>query len=824
MLEKLKHEFLQPDNQFSPIPFWFWNDKLTKGEISRQICDFHDKGISGLVIHPRIGMPREIEYLSDEFMRLVRFAVVEAVKLDMKIVLYDEAMYPSGSAHGMVVKGNPEYASRGLRMMEYPSHSSVAIIPQLDSGESLVAAWAVEKIAVDAIKSGSERKLELRDGKIIFETPAQGQWSVLLFIETFSGGTIRGIHFGEDDEEPGAPPAGDLLNPEAVQKFIGLTYDRYYETLAEYFGNTVIAMFTDEPDVLGRCAKPDLKPWTGNFLEYYQSLGNAESTLPALWFKVGLNTQILRQNYHRAIKKRLESSYYQQLFQWCQTHGVALTGHPQESEDIGLLKYFHIPGQDLVWRWVAPEEGRGVEGPHSTLAKCSSDAARHQGKRRNSNECFGCCGPSGIPWGFSAADMKWYLDWLFVRGVNLIYPHAFYYSIRGPKRIGERPPDVGPNNIWWRHYHTISNYIKRMSWLTTDSVNVTPVAVLCTEDHLPWQIVKPLYQQQLEFNYLEERLLFSEACRIANGYIFIEQQKYRVLVIEDITMVTMELAVEIQKFKAGGGIVICYNPNHHPNLLQDVVEIATVSEIVPVIEKYITPDLILCPANENLRVSHIRKEGQHFYLLVNEGDTTIKGELQVRASGRIEIWDAWEGQISQPEWVEIDGRDTRIPFSLQHRDSRILAIDHSTQPVAVTRGASGDNLPQEWELAKNWKISNADCKTPVVSELGSWTQWPGMEDFSGMVTYETELEIPESPVFKKIELDLGRVGEIAQLYINGVDAGFKLWFPYVFDITGWVQSGRNSIRVDVTNTLANRINRAKFDSGLLGPVKVKLLG
>ena len=27
-------------------------------------------------------------------------------------------------------------------------------------------------------------------------------------------------------------------------------------------------------------------------------------------------------------------------------------------------------------------------------------------------------------------DMKWYMDYLFVRGTNLLCPHAFFYSVR----------------------------------------------------------------------------------------------------------------------------------------------------------------------------------------------------------------------------------------------------------------------------------------------------------------------------------------------------------------------------------------------------------
>lgn len=64
-------------------------------------------------------------------------------------------------------------------------------------------------------------------------------------------------------------------------------------------------------------------------------------------------------------------------------------------------------------------------------------------RRRNANECFGACNKDDNPWQLSGGDIKWYTDWLAVRGVNLFIPHAFYYSIRG-KRKDERPPDVGP--------------------------------------------------------------------------------------------------------------------------------------------------------------------------------------------------------------------------------------------------------------------------------------------------------------------------------------------------------------------------------------------
>ena len=60
-----------------------------------------------------MGIPESIPYLSDAFMHYVKTAVETAHEEGMQIVLYDEGMYPSGSAHGMIAAADPALASVG---------------------------------------------------------------------------------------------------------------------------------------------------------------------------------------------------------------------------------------------------------------------------------------------------------------------------------------------------------------------------------------------------------------------------------------------------------------------------------------------------------------------------------------------------------------------------------------------------------------------------------------------------------------------------------------------------------------------------------------
>lgn len=549
---KLIHDILEPKSEFTPIPFWFINDDLIPEKLQAQLKDFKEKGVDGVVVHPRIGIPKEIGYLSEKYFEIMTFIVKTATDLEMQIILYDEGMYPSGAANGQVVAANPDFAAMALTLSDTP------------------------------------------DGKIIHEFP-DGKY----LIEKKSGGTIRGIHFGEDDGEPNAPLAADILNPDAVAKFVELTHDAHYHHLKEYFGTTIIAFFTDEPEPRGRNTK-NMHDWTPGIEEEIIAQGGEISQLRVLFEGATNETTKI---YKRVIRDRFNEVYYKVLSDWCENHGIALTGHPAASDDIDEEIYFQIPGQDMIFRMVSPEEG-GIYNFNSVQGKCSADAARHLGRRRNANECFGVCVREDIPWYFTGEDMKWYIDWLGVRGVNLFIPHAFYYSIRG-KRKDERPPDVGPNSIWWPHYKQFSDYMKRLSYLMTDAPNITDIAILCESKNMPHTELIPFYENQIEFNYLPKSFIDNQSDK---DKIEIASYTYTHLLDPDDTNFTKQIEALVKSGKRD------------------------FQTEVP------------CP---NLRVTHLKKDGVDLYFLFNEGKTTIDTQFSVAATGEFIFVDLWKGTYYQ---------------------------------------------------------------------------------------------------------------------------------------------------------------------------------
>lgn len=127
-----------------------------------------------------------------------------------------------------------------------------------------------------------------------------------------------------------------------------------------------------------------------------------------------------------------------------------------------------------------------------------------------------------------------------------------------------------------------------MSWLLMDSVNQTEIALLCTSQELSWEMAKPLYENQIEFNYLEEELLESAVRK--KGAIQVAGQEYSVLITDNrVSRDTQQLLKELEK---DGVKVIHYHRG---------VDLPTLTEA------YVTTDMRIQPADSMLRKTHVKK-------------------------------------------------------------------------------------------------------------------------------------------------------------------------------------------------------------------------
>ncbi|MDE0838182.1 MAG: hypothetical protein OSB41_03920 [Kiritimatiellae bacterium] len=599
--------------EFSHAPFWFWNDALSEAEIARQLDDFQAHGVHAFVIHPRAGLPRSLGWMSDELLNYMRFAIEEAARRDMWVILYDEAMYPSGSSAGQVAAENPAYACRGLVQVDLTDSAPGETIHGVKIGESGVELADDQTLVAEVTRHHDGHRIAIVDRPV--------------------GSTIRGVHFVDEDPArrdnhkevaENKPLASDLLNPEAMQCFIRLVYQRYYEEFGDYFGKTIKGVFTDEPGLLGRgcCWENNPRPGTSGIMEHVSAFLGYDFAphLPALWDDAEPDAGKYRADYDTALRHRLQETYYAPISEWCAEHGIALTGHPAESTDIGLLRHFQIPGQDVVLRYVEPGKESALVGPHSTMGKCASSAMLHMGRRRNLNEFAGAYGHE-----LTFEEYRWLALWLLIRGCNMLSPHAFYYSIRGP-RIDERPRDVGPNSPWWNDYKAFADMTGKLCWLNTDSKQVCDVAILGQHDRLPWKSARVCFENQIDFNYIEDRYFGDDAVAGADG-VSILSMTYGLLIVEEGFGATAGAEAEaVVAQLAASGRAVAWRPDEGEASLLESIRAKT------------EPRVSVSPACPGVRIREIRKDGCDYLLVFNEGETPFSGQLEWRgASTAIQI-------------------------------------------------------------------------------------------------------------------------------------------------------------------------------------------
>ncbi len=622
---RLESEFRTPPREFTLLPFWFWNDELSKEELAKQIASFEERGVYGFTIHPRIGLPEDTGWMSPKLLELMRFALEEARKRDMLVMLYDDGMYPSGSSAGQVVAEDPAYAARGFLRVE-----------------------------VDANDVPKDPKIKIEDDWNYVGLYRNERGIRFAIYDAPSGGVIRGLHYlGDESKNPRefSPPAADLLNPDAVDAFIRLVYQRYYDEFQEFFEDgTVVGVFTDEPSILGRGPRSGMKEGNLASLEAIsQELGyDFKPYLLDLWEDVDSGSANRRAQYAMAVKRVLEKVYYGRISQWCLAHGTKLCGHPELSTDVGVLRQFQTPGQDIVWRYIEPGE-KAFDPTHSPMAKGASSVALHIGARRNLNEVFGAYGHE-----FTYDEMNWIVNWCVVRGQNMFLPHAFYYSIRGP-RWEERPPDVGPHSVWWDKYKIFADYCSRLCWLNTDSKPSVATAILVDSAQCSAYATRPLFEEQLDFNYLELRSIVENGVVGKDAVSIIPPGQdaptvvYKTLILTPDCAVSREYEALLQKL-ADSELLLCVGKTKD---FPGSVKAANDAEVIAAVKDRSGVDVeTIRGDSKGLRVRHVVKGKVDFYFLFNEGETPLDVALTFAADNgdkKVEIWDPLTGVVEAVE-------------------------------------------------------------------------------------------------------------------------------------------------------------------------------
>jgi hypothetical protein len=267
---------------------------------------------------------------------------------------------------------------------------------------------------------------------------------------------------------------------------------------------------------------------------------------------------------------------------------------------------------------------------------------------------------------------------------------------------------------------------------------------------------------------------------------------------------------------AGGRVIWVDRPSELPAPGFGVA--ATRGEAVAMV----TPVVRLEPANGAVRATARRFTGGAAYLITNEGDGPTRCSVVIDRPERPRLLDAETGRILRISGARPCGEGWRVELDLPFGGSAALLCGGRgrAEGEAGPAGSATASFEAAWTLTpiRAWTFGEHDFEErpgdgrPVAALPA---------DFSGEAEYSAVLPLTEEQARCGAEIELTGVRFACEVEVNGRAVGSRLWGPWRLPVKGLLKPGANTLRVRVTNTLANLyVNNdalSRFTANQLGP-------
>jgi hypothetical protein len=347
--------FKEPPARYRGHAMWGFNlSNMTEEWIVSAIQGMVKQHMGGIVPEPAggstAGLPEDylkatrrkpsnegIVYLSEEYFKFYRLALEEARRNGLEVVLYDEWRYPTGMVNGQLYAKYPQHVAKSLEMAEKnvtgPGKAELPIPASLYVGAVMMNRDTFE--LVDISSRGTPGKT------LVAEVP-KGNWKVMVF---YLDPTIRPA------SEKGA--FVDYLDSTAMDAFISLSYQKYYDHVGDFFGKEIKFSFWDEPAM----HPIDGRMWTPSFnASFEKQYGfSPMKYYPALWYDIGPQTAAARNALFGFRAHLFATNFVKKIQDFCVAHGIQAGGHFDQEEPVSpvamngdLMKLFEHQGVPAV--------------------------------------------------------------------------------------------------------------------------------------------------------------------------------------------------------------------------------------------------------------------------------------------------------------------------------------------------------------------------------------------------------------------------------------------------------------------------------------------
>lgn len=697
--------FKNPTSEYRGAPFWAWNSRLNKEDLLEQIDNFKIMGIGGFHIHSRTGLA--VDYLSDEFMSLVKLCNEKAKEEDMLCWLYDEDRWPSGFAGGYVTK-DEQYRQRFLVFTPIYYNDSEIVVEHLRTNKR--------------VEQGKKRKLLARY-EIVLENGYLTRYKRLKDNEKSKDDSkiwYAYLEIAADDPWFNNQAYVDTLNKRAIETFVEITHEKYFQELGEDFGKSIPAIFTDEPQFTRKSylqfsedEREIILPFTDDFEESYFNSYNQSilDHLPELiWELPNGQISLVRYRYHDHLTERFTQAFADTIGDWCENHGILLTGHLMEEptlesqtacvgEAMRSYRSFQLPGIDML-----------CDRREFTTAKQAQSAAHQYAREGVLSELYGVTN-----WDFDFRGYKLAGDWQAALGVTVRVHHLTWVSMQGEAKR-DYPPSIGYQIPWYKEYSLIEDHFARLNTVLTRGTPEVKVGVIHPIESywLYWgpQDKTAIKREELEnnfknitewllfglidFDYIAESLLSSLSKIQENKTFQVGTMNYDVIIVPGCETLRSTTLDRLEAFQKAGGKIIFLGelPRFvdavESNKAKKLAEKSTViafskGKLMQELNQYRDIEIIKQDGSPSDNLFYqMRKEEDNKWLFISHvykmknPDIAEKERIKIIIKGEWNpvIYDTINGSIKETETKIING-ETIVDYEFYPHDSLLLKLESS---------------------------------------------------------------------------------------------------------------------------------------------------
>jgi hypothetical protein len=709
------------------------------------------------------------------------------------------------------------------------------------------------------------------DGSLDWTAPA-GTWRIVRLGYSLTGTT----NHPATAEATGLEV--DKYDGAAVRSYIGHYLDTYKHVAGtNLIGNHGIRGLVMDSTEIGP------SNWTPDLVARFRSSRGYDPTpwLPALTGAlVGSRekTEKFLYDFRLTLSELHTSEHYRIVAQAAHENGLTVfgealeAGRPTLGDDLDMRRFTDRPMAAMWTYGQAPQNAPPII-PVADLRGAAS-VAHLYGQSAVAAESM-----TSIvdPWAYAPSGLRRVIDFEFANGINLPVIHDSAHQPLDDKQPGLSLSFFGQffnrHESWAELARPWIDYIARNAYLLQQGRNVADVAYFYGEEAPLTALAAAGNLRNLPvihaYDFVNKTALLN-ALAVRDGKLVSQAgTSYEVLYLGGSSnRMTLPVLQRIADLVRNGATVVGAAPSGSPSLSDDgqafdtlvrtlwsgqpVTQvgqgrvIANTNPDAAVAQLGVTPDFTCSGAQADGQILYVHRALQRgdIYFLDNRRARVENVEARFRVSGLSpQIWRADTG-VTEPVSYRMEAGVTIVPLHFDAEESYFVVFVQQTSrknlEIAARELTQVATVDGPWEVRFQPARGAPDSIRLDTLQSLSENAAPGVKYFSGEATYTTTFSLPGrgSP---HIVLDLGRVGDIAEVRVNGKVVGTAWHAPFRVDIGRAAKAGINRLEVRVADRWVNRLigdaqpgaQRVTYTtfspylpkapllpSGLLGPVTV----